>query len=307
MIQQICSVAAIKTLLCDPLSYTFMQNALIAVILIGIVAGAVGAFVVVRGMAFLADALGHAISPGVAVAYLIGGTHGPLLIGALVAGSLTALVIGFFTRGGKLREDSVIGIVFTGALAAGLALMSIRKSAVDLEQLLVGNILAVGVPDLIAIGVVSAIILIVIRAFYKELVLVSFDPVLSATLQYPVEGLRYLLLLLLALTAVIAFQTIGVVLIAAMLVTPAATAYLLTRRLSRMMLLGALVGSFSGVVGVMLAWYINVSASAAIVLTMTVLFALVYALAPERGAVWQWRLAHRSPMLALPDSINSPI
>jgi len=293
MIQQLCSVTVIKTLLCDPLSPPFMQNALLAVIMIGIVAGAVGAFVIVRKMAFLADALGHAISPGVAVAYLIGGTRGPLLLGALVAGSLTALIIGFFTRGGKLREDAVIGIVFTGALATGLALMSVRQSAVDLEQLLVGNILAVGSQDLFAIGVVSAIILIVIRAFYKELVLVSFDPVLGATLQYPVEGLRYLLLLLLALTAVVAFQTIGVVLIAAMLVTPAATAYLLTRRLSRMMLLGALFGSLSGIIGVMLAWYVNVSASAAIVLTMTLGFVLAYIFAPERGALWTWRSTRR--------------
>ncbi|MHB8625212.1 MAG: metal ABC transporter permease [Aggregatilineales bacterium] len=286
MINQLCSADVVQKLLCEPLSYPFMQRALVAVILIGIVAGVVGAFVVVRGMAFLSDALGHAISPGVAVAYFIGGTHGPLLLGALIAGSITAIVIGFFTRGGKLREDSVIGIVFTGALALGLAIMSLRKSAVDLEELLVGNILAVGTQDLIAIIAVGLIILILVRAFYKELVLVSFDPVLGATLQYPVEGLRYLLLLMLAMTAVVAFQTVGVVLIAAMMVSPAATAYLLVRRLSRMMFLGAVIGAFSGILGVFLAWHLKVSASAAIVLSMTLLFALAYLFAPERGVIW---------------------
>jgi len=286
MIDQVCSSDFVQKLLCEPLSYPFMQHALEAVILIGIVAGVVGAFVVVRGMAFLADALGHAISPGVAVAYFVAGTHGPLLIGALIAGGITALVIGFFTRGGKLRSDSVIGIVFTGALALGLLVMSLRKSALDLEELLVGNILAVGPQDLIAIIAIGLVILLLVRAFYKELVLVSFDPVLGATLQYPVEGLRYLLLLMLAMTAVVAFQTVGVILIAAMLVTPAAAAYLLTRRLSRMMFLGAAIAVFSGVLGVFLAWHLQVSASGAFVLTMTALFALAYLFAPERGFVW---------------------
>ena len=286
VIGQLCSSDAVQKLLCEPLSYPFMQHALEAVILIGIVAGVVGTFVVVRGMAFLADALGHAISPGVAIAYFIGGTHGPLLIGALIAGSITALVIGFFTRGGKLRSDSVIGIVFTGALALGLVIMSLRQSAIDLEELLVGDILAVGPQDLIAIAAIGLVILLLLRVFYKELVLVSFDPVLGATLQYPVEGLRYLLLLMLAMTAVVAFQTVGVILIAAMLVTPAAAAYFLTRRLPRMMFWSATIAVFSGVLGVFLAWHLQVSASGAIVLTMTAVFALAYLFAPEHGVVW---------------------
>jgi ABC-type Mn2+/Zn2+ transport system permease subunit len=134
------------------------------------------------------------------------------------------------------------------------------------------------------------VILLLVRVFYKELVLVSFDPILGATLQYPVEGLRYLLLLMLAMTAVVAFQTVGVILIAAMMVTPAATAYLLVRRLPRMMLLGAAIAAFSGVLGVFLAWHLQISASGAIVLTMTALFALAYLFAPERGLVWSRRL-----------------
>src|SRR5437762_1177346 len=190
MIEQLCSNDAIQRLFCEPLSYSFMQNAILAMLILGVVTGVIGAYVVVRGMAFLTDALGHAILPGVAVAYLSGGVHGPLLFGAAIAGGITAIVIGFFTRGGKLREDTAIGIVFTGALALGLAILSLHKAtAVDLEELLVGNILAINGQDLLLIFAVGLVIMLLVRAFYKELLIVSFDPVLAATLQYPVEGL----------------------------------------------------------------------------------------------------------------------
>jgi manganese/iron transport system permease protein len=293
MISQLCSNDTIQLLFCKPLSYAFMQNALLAILMLGVVAGTIGSYVVVRGMAFLADALGHAILPGVAVAYLSGGVHGPLLLGAAIAASITALVIGFFTRGGKLREDTAIGIVFTGALALGLAILSLHKvTAVDLEELLVGNILAINGQDLGVILGVGLVVLLLVRVFYKELLIVSFDPVLGATLQYPVEALRYLLLLMLAMTAVIAIQAVGVILIAAMMVTPAATAYLLVRRLHLMMIVASVICCFSGVFGIMLSWYLSVnwdlsmSSSAAIVLTMTFLFALAYLFAPKRGVVW---------------------
>src|SRR5258708_40076304 len=287
MIDQLCSNSTLQTLLCEPLSYPFMQHAILAMLLLGVVAGVIGAFVVVRGMAFLADALGHAILPGVAVAYLSGGVHGPLLLGGMVAGGITAVVIGFFTRGGKIREDTAIGIVFTGALALGLAILSLNKaSAVDLEELLVGNILAVSNQDLLIILGVGCLILLVIRAFYKELVIVSFDPVLGATLQYPIELLRYLLVFMLAMAAVIAIQAVGVILIAAMMVTPATTAYLLVRRLHHMMLVGALLCCFSGVVGIFLSWHFSVSPSATIVLLMSSLFLVAYLFAPGRGLVW---------------------
>src|SRR5258708_13251087 len=182
MIDQLCSNSTLQTLLCEPLSYPFMQHAILAMLLLGVVAGVIGAFVVVRGMAFLADALGHAILPGVAVAYLSGGVHGPLLLGGMVAGGITAVVIGFFTRGGKLREDTAIGIVFTGALALGLAILSLNKvTAVDLEELLVGNILAISVNDLAVIFGVALVILLLVRAFYTELLTLSFYSVLSST------------------------------------------------------------------------------------------------------------------------------
>ncbi|MEP7289174.1 MAG: metal ABC transporter permease [Chloroflexota bacterium] len=287
MIEQLCSSPTLQNLICEPLSYAFMQRAFLAMILLGIVSGVVGAYVVVRGMAFLTDALGHAILPGVAVAYLTGGIHGPLLLGAMIAAGITAVVIGFFTRGGKLREDTAIGIVFTGALALGLAILSLHKAtAVDLEALLVGNILAINGQDLAFIAIVGLAILLLVRAFYKELLIVSFDPVLGASLQYPIEAFRYLLLLMLAMTAVIAIQAVGIILIAAMMVTPAATAFLLVRRLHVMMFLSAALSCFAGVFGIFWAWHYSLAPSAAIVLTMTALFFLAYLFSPSRGIVW---------------------
>ncbi len=299
MIIDLCSNPTLQTLVCKPLSYSFMQNAMLTMLILGVVAGTIGCYVVVRGMAFLTDALGHAILPGVAIAYLSGGIYGPLLFGAAAAASITAVVIGFFTRGGKLREDTAIGIVFTGALALGLAILSLHNvTAVDLEELLVGNILAINGGDLAVIFAVGLVVLLLVRAFYKELLIVSFDPTLAATLQYPVEALRYLLLLMLAMTAVIAIQAVGVILIAALMVTPAATASLLVRRLHWMMLVSAVIACFSGVVGIFLSWHLSMSSSAAIVLTMTALFLLAYLFAPKRGVVWAAIRVRRTPETA---------
>lgn len=288
MLTSLCSVESfLYKLACEPFSYEFMQRAALTAIILGIVTGVVGAFVVVRGMAFFAEALGHAVLPGLAVAYLVGGIHGPLMLGAMVTGGLTAVLIGFITRGAKLREDTAVGIVLTGAVALGLAILSINKRAAGhLEELLIGNILAIENVDLLIMGLVGLIILITIRAFYKELMIASFDPVLGTTLRYPVEGFRYLLLIMLAATAVIAIQAVGAILITAMLVTPAATAFLLVRQMPRLMLLSALISVGSGLFGILAAWHIGISASAAIVLTMTGLFILAYLFAPGRGLLW---------------------
>jgi manganese/iron transport system permease protein len=274
----------------EPLSFPFMQHALLAVILIGIVAGVVGSYIVVRGMAFFADALAHAVLPGVAIAYLSGGINGPLLQGAFVVGGLSALVIGLLTRDGKIKEDTAIGIVFTTMLALGIGIMSIGGSrAVDLNHVLIGNILAIGDGDLAVIAAAGGVVLLLVAAFYKELLLNAFDPALAQALQLPSEGLRYLLLLMMALTIVISLQAVGVVLIAALLVTPAAAALLLTRRLHSMMLVAALIGAGGGVLGIFFSWHLNVAPSAAIVVTISLLFLLIFLLAPQRGLLWARR------------------
>ncbi len=216
--------------LTDPFMLTFMQRALVASLIVGVLCSVLGCYVVLRSMAFLGDALAHAILPGVAVAYLVGGN---LLVGALVAALLVAFGVSFFTHEGTLKEDTAIGILFSAALSLGVVLIStIRTYATDLTHILFGNVLGVSRGDLILTGALAAVVLATVLALYKELLLVTFDPVLAHTLRRRPGLMRTLLLVLLALTVVVSLQTVGVGLVAAMLVTPGATAYLLTRRLS---------------------------------------------------------------------------
>ncbi len=260
-----------------PLHYAFMLRGLAAVVMVGVVCAVVGSFVVLRGMAFFGDALAHAVLPGVAVAYLVGGTGGLLFWGALGAAVVTSLGIGAISRGGRLREDTAIGVIFTGVFALGIAIIStIRSYSVDLAHILFGNILAITPADLWLIGGFGAGVLLLVAAFYKEFVIISFDPVHAATLRLPAEPLRYLLLVLVAVTIVVSLQTVGAALMSAMLITPAATGYLLAKRLSRMMLIAALVAVGSGVIGLYLSYYVSIASGAAIVLVTTACFAVVW-------------------------------
>ncbi len=271
--------------LLDPLTYTFMQRGLAASVIVGIVCAVIGSYVVLRGMAFLGDALAHAILPGVAIAYLMGGN---LTVGALVAAIIVALLIGLFTRQGTIREDTAIGILFAAALSLGVALISsIRTYALDLSHILFGNMLGVSVTDLWMVAILGLLVLAVIIGLYRPFLVVSFDPTLAATLRWPGEFFRILLLALLALTVVISLQTVGIGLVAAMLVTPAATAYLLTRRLAAMMTLSAVLGAVSSVIGLYVSYYANIASGAAVVLVATGFFLLAFIFAPGRGLVWK--------------------
>lgn len=270
--------------LLTPLTYTFMQRGLAASVIVGVLCAVIGCYVVLRSMAFLGDAMAHAILPGIAVAYLL---KVDLLIGALVAAIIVALAIGFLSRQGAVKEDTAIGILFAGALALGVALIStIKTYAVDLSHILFGNVLGVSESDLVLTGGLALGVLVTLVVLFKEFLVVSFDPVLAATIRLPVELLRHVLLILLALTVVVSLQTVGVGLVAAMLVTPAATAYLLTRRLAPMMFISAAIGAFSSVAGLYASFYINVASGAAVVLIATAIFVIVFLFAPERGA---WR------------------
>jgi ABC-type Mn2+/Zn2+ transport system permease subunit len=263
----------------QPLTYAFMQRGLLAGTMVGILCAVMGTYVVLRGMAFLGDALAHAILPGVALAYLLGGN---LLIGALVAAAAVALGIGYFSKQGAVKEDTAIGILFAGALSLGVAMISsIRSYAVDLSHILFGNVLGVSVADLWITFGLGFVVLLTVGLLYRPFMVISFDPVLAATLRLPAELLRNVMLLLLALTVVISLQTVGVGLAAAMLVTPAATAYLLTRRLAPMMLISGAIGALSSLVGLYLSYYLNIVSGSAIVLTATAVFLVVFLL--KRG------------------------
>jgi manganese/iron transport system permease protein len=273
-------------LLAEPLHAAFMQRAMIAVILVGAVCAVVGTYVVLRGMAFLGDALSHAILPGVATGYLISGpSHVALFWWSLGTALATALGIGAVSRRTHLKEDTAIGIIFAGMFALGIALISTMRSyAADLTHILFGNVLAVGPNDLWLIGIFGGIAILVVAVFYKDLLVISFDPVLAATLRLPAVALNNLLLVLIATAIVVSLQAVGVALMLAMLVTPPATAYLLVRRLKPMMCLAAAIGSFSGIAGLYLSYYLNMASGAAIVLVSTGLFLLALTFAPRRSA-----------------------
>jgi len=280
-------MAAFLDLVLQPLSHAFMVRGLLAALLVGIVCAILGTYVVLRGMAFLGDALAHSILPGVAVGYLIGGgARGPLFWWAMGAGVLAALGIGAVSRQGEIKEDTAIGVIFAGMLALGVALISTARSyTVDLAHFMFGDVLGVGPSDLVLIGVFGALVLAIVFAFYKEFLVLSFDPLLAATLRLPTRFFRYLLLIMLAVTIVISLQAVGVGLMVAMLVTPAATALLLTRRLPAMMAVSAAIGSLSAVSGLYLSYYANIASGAAIVLVATALFGLAFLLAPGRGVL----------------------
>lgn len=266
-------------LLVEPVQIPLLARSLEAAILVGIVSGVMGTYVVVRGMAFFGDALAHAILPGVAFVYQrSNGETDSLFWGGLVAGLASALGIGLLTRHEKIREDTAIGIVFAGMFALGVAMISrIDNYAGDLSHILFGQILGVSPHDLQLIAAFSAGVLVMVALFYKEFMIISFDPVLARTLRLPTEFFRLLLLVLIAVTIVIALQTVGVALMVALLVTPAATANLLSKRLLPMMVLAAVTGALSSVIGFYVSYYRDIATGPAIVLTATAIFSTVFA------------------------------
>ena len=262
--------------LTDPFAYGFMQNGLIAATLVGVSCATLGAYVVLRRMAFIGDALAHTTLPGLVVAYLQGWS---LFGGAIVAGVATALGIGWLSRRAEIREDTAIGIVFTGMFALGILLISTARSFRDLSHMLFGNILGVTDDELRLIAAVACVIVLAVVLFHKELELTSCDPVYAEVIGLRTSVVRYGLLFLLALATVAGIQAVGVVLTSALLITPAATAALLTKRLPLLMAIAAVIAVLSGLVGLYASYYADVSSGAAIVLTCTGAFLIA----------WLWR------------------
>ena len=268
----------IGSFLSEPLNYVFIQRGLLALVIVGGINAVVGCFVVVRGMAFFGDALSHAILPGVALSYTASGGNiaGNLFIGGLGAGIVSALVIAWLTRNQELKEDSAIAIVFVTMFALGIAIISTQSSyAVDLTHILFGSINGISQDDLFTMAALAAIVLLVILLLYKEFLLVSFDLSLAHSLRLPVEFLRLLLLLLIAVTIVASLQAVGIALMLALLITPAATARLLVNRLHHMIAIACLIGVFSGVAGFYASYYLDIPSGACIVLTLSTTFGFV--------------------------------
>ena len=256
-----------------PLQFTFMQTGLLAALLVGVTCAVLGVYVVLRRMAFIGDALAHTALPGVVVAYLYGWN---LFVGALAAGLLTALGIGWISRRATVREDTAIGVLFTAMFALGILMLSSMRSYRDFTHILFGNILGVTRADLLLISVMCALVLLALALFHKELELTSFDPLHAQVMGLSPDLVRYGLLALLALMVVTGLKVAGVVLTSALLVTPAAAAAMLTNRLPRMMAIAALLAACSATAGLYASYYFSVAAGSAIVLTCALLF----------GAAW---------------------
>jgi manganese/iron transport system permease protein len=278
--------------LTEPLGHEFFVRALIAAALVGTVCAVVGTFVVLKGLAFIGDAISHAAFPGVVAAYIL---HGPILVGAAIAAVFTALSIGFVTRRAGIRGDTAIGVLFAGAFALGVFMFSTIQGYVgDLFGFLFGSLLLIGVGDLVGLAILAAIVLATVAVLWKELLYATFDPQGAAASGLRVEALEYLFLALVALTIVVSLQAVGIILVVAMLVTPAATGQLLTVRFGTLVLLAVAIGIGSSVLGLYVSYWLDVATGATIVLVQTGLFLGALALGPRTGL-----LSRRRPTAAV--------
>jgi manganese/iron transport system permease protein len=275
-----------------PLVYGFMVRALAAAILVGVVCAVVGTFVVLKGLAFIGDAVSHAAFPGVIIALLVGL---PIYLGGAVAAVGTALAIGFVSRRGRLRLDTSIGVLFAGAFALGVLLFSKIKSYTgDPLAFLLGNILGIGIGDLIQVAVLGVAVLVIVVAIRKELLYATFDPLGAAASGLPVGFLDYLLLALVGVTIVVSIQAVGIILVVAMLVTPAATAQLVVVRFEQLMVVAVVLAGVAGALGLYASFYLNVASGPAIVLIETGAFLIALVLGPRTG--WLARRASRQAL-----------
>jgi ABC-type Mn2+/Zn2+ transport system permease subunit len=283
--------------LTDPLEFEFMRRALVAVALVGVVSAVVGAFVVVRGMAFIGDALAHASFAGVAAAFALGVS---IYLGAVVAAVATALGIAFVSQRGRLRFDTAIGVLFVGAFALGIVIVSRQENYTsDLFSFVFGQIFGVSWSDVWLMLGLSGVVVALVALFYKELLFTAYDPTVAAATGIATRAFEYGLLALIALSTVVALQAVGIVLVIAMLVTPAATASLLVRRMHHVIAVGIIVALASAVIGLYVSYHAAVASGATIVLVATGLFAIALLLAPRRGLLVRRR--------AVPERIERPV
>lgn len=273
----------------DIFEYGFLQRALLTSIIVGILCGTIGSFIILRGLSLMGDAISHAVLPGIAISFML---QINIFYGAVIAGVLTTIGIGFITQNSRIKNDTSIGIVFAGAFAVGILLITKAQTAIDLTQILFGNVLSVQTSDMWMTIIVGIIILAVVFLFYKELLVSSFDETMAAAYGLPTRLIHYGMMVLLTLVTVASLQTVGVVLVIAMLITPAATAYLLTDRLSSMIFLAMLFGSISSVIGLYFSFEYNLASGPVIVLVTTGFFLLAFIFSPSYGLLWRrWRKA----------------
>ncbi|WP_248509786.1 metal ABC transporter permease [Sporosarcina sp. NCCP-2222] len=264
----------------DLQTYAFLQKAFTTSIMVGVICGVIGSFIVLRGMALMGDAISHAILPGVAISYMLGINY---FYGAVLTGVLTAFGIGAITQNSRIKSDSSIGLVFSAFFALGIILINRAKSATDLTQILFGNVLAVRNSDMWLTLAIGGLVLLVVIIFYKELLISSFDETMAAAYGLPTRLIHYAIMFLLTLVTVASLQTVGVILVVSLLITPASTAYLMTNRLSVMVVLSAIFGALSAVIGLYFSFLYNMPSGPVIALVTTALFVLAFLFSPKQG------------------------
>lgn len=269
----------------DIFAYEFFQKALLTGLVVGIVCGVIGSFIVLRGLALMGDAISHAVLPGVAISFMLGINF---FIGAVVVGLLAAIGIGFINQNSNIKNDSAIGIVFSTFFAIGVLLIAKANTAMDLTEILFGNVLTVRDVDRTLTLIVAGVVICVVVLFYKEFLMTTFDPTMAEASGMPVKTIHYGLMVLLTLVTVVSLQTVGVILVVSLLITPAATAYLLTKRMSSMIILSASLGGISAIIGLMFSIKFNLSSGPTIVLVATAFFLLAFIFAPKKGVLWKW-------------------
>jgi len=266
----------------DLMTYAFLQKALVTSIMVGIICGVIGSFIVLRGMALMGDAISHAVLPGVAISYMLGINY---FYGAVVTGVLTAFGIGAITQNSRIKNDSSIGLVFSAAFALGIILITKAGSATDLTKILFGNVLSVRNSDMWLTLIIGAFVILVVVLFFKELLVSSFDETMAAAYGLNTRFIHYSIMFLLTLVTVASLQTVGVILVVSMLITPASTAYLLTNRLSVMVVLAAFFGALSSVIGLYFSFLYNLPSGPVIALATTGIFLIAFLFAPKQGLV----------------------
>lgn len=262
--------------------FQFLQNALVTAVVIGIVSGAVGCFIILREMSLMGDAISHAVLPGVAISYILGINF---FVGAIIFGLLSSIIITFIKNNSIIKGDTAIGITFSSFLALGVILIGVANSSTDLFHILFGNILAVqDIDKWLTIGV-SIVVLLIIVLFFKELLITSFDPLMAKAIGMRANFYHYLLMVLLTLVSVTAMQSVGTILIVAMLITPAATAYLYTNSLRKMIILSSTIGAVSSVLGLFIGYSFNIAVGSSIVITSAIIFAISFLVSPKQNFI----------------------
>lgn len=250
-------------------TYQFLNRALITSIIVGIVCGTVGSLIVLRGLSLMGDAMSHAVLPGVALSFLFGI---PMFVGALITGMIASIFIGYITSSSKTKPDAAIGISFTAFLASGIIIISLINTTTDLYHILFGNLLAITNSAFLTTIVIGSIVLILIIIFYRPLMISTFDPTFSRMSGLNTTLLHYFVMLLLSLVTVASIQTVGIILVVALLITPASTAFLISKKLYSMMIIASLISVISSIVGLYYSCIYNIPSGATIVLCTFVIY-----------------------------------